>query len=75
MTKAKPARARRNTDWQREVLPVAREMVESYETGVTLRQLFYRLVSLPHDDPARLPNQQSYYIRLSAKAVENGWRP
>src|SRR4051794_17237500 len=32
-------------DWQRVILSHAREIVESYDTGVTLRQLFYRLVS------------------------------
>ena len=38
-----------------------RGIVESYDTGVTLRQLFYRLVAAQ-----LLPNTRSYYQRLSA---------
>ena len=72
MTKAKPNALRRDTNWRADVLPVARAIVESYNTGVTLRQLFYRLVSLPLDHPARLPNQDSYYARLAARTA--GWR-
>jgi hypothetical protein len=42
------------------VLDEARLIVASYDTGVTLRQLFYRLVAA-----ALLPNLGSYYKRLS----------
>jgi hypothetical protein len=52
-------------DWQRVILPHAREIVESYDTGVTLRQLFYRLVA-----DGTLPNLQTYYRRLSAMTAE-----
>ena len=38
------------------ILDEGRTIVESYDTGVTLRQLFYRLVAGHH-----LPNVQSYY--------------
>jgi hypothetical protein len=40
-------------------------VVESYDTGVTLRQLFYRLVA-----DGTLPNIDSYYRRLSAMTAE-----
>jgi hypothetical protein len=52
-------------DWQRVVLPHAQEIVLSYDTAVTLRQLFYRLVA-----DGTLPNLQSYYTRLSAQTAE-----
>jgi hypothetical protein len=42
------------------VLALAAEIVRSYDTGVTLRQLFYRLVAA-----AIVPNLNSYYRRLS----------
>ena len=43
----------------------AADIVSSYDTGVTLRQLFYRLVS-----DGTLPNLQSYYRRLSSQTAE-----
>lgn len=43
-----------------EVIEQARNIVYSYDTGVTLRQLFYQLVSRQV-----LPNKQSYYQSLS----------
>ena len=43
----------------------AKEIVLSYDIGVTLRQLFYRLVAY-----AILPNLQSYYRRLSSTTAE-----
>jgi hypothetical protein len=52
-------------DWQRVILPHAKEIVESYDTGVTLRQLFYRLVS-----DGTLPNLQNFYRRLSSMTAE-----
>jgi hypothetical protein len=56
-----------NLRWERDVLPRAREIVDSYDTGVTLRQLFYRLVS---DRTVLLPNTQSKYIYLSRITAE-----
>jgi hypothetical protein len=58
--------------WQ-PVLDRAAEIVASYDTGVTLRQLFYRLVAAEV-----LPNTQSYYKSLSdytAKARRAGTFP
>jgi hypothetical protein len=43
----------------------AAEIVRGYDTGVILRQLFYRLVA-----DGTLPNLQSYYRRLSSKTAE-----
>jgi hypothetical protein len=43
----------------------ARDIVESYTTSVTLRQLFYRLVSV-----LLIPNSQVAYKRLSALTAE-----
>ena len=51
-------------DWP-EVIGRAREIVESYDTSVTLRQLFYRLVSAQV-----VPNTQGAYKRLSALTAE-----
>lgn len=48
-----------------DVLSHAADIVRSYDTLVTLRQLFYRLVS-----DETLPNVQSYYRRLSARTAE-----
>ena len=51
-------------DW-RVVLYRAKHIVESYDTPVTLRQLFYRLVA------ARiLPNTRSYYVSLSRETAK-----
>jgi hypothetical protein len=58
-----------NLNWQHDVLPRAREIVESYDTGVTLRQLFYRLVA-DTVMPIPLPNTQSKYIYLSRITAE-----
>lgn len=43
------------------VVAEAARIVESYDTAVTLRQLFYRLVSAGH-----IPNTQNAYKRLSS---------
>lgn len=43
----------------------AARIVESYDTGVTLRQLFYRLVA-----DGTLPNTRNYYQRLSSVTAE-----
>lgn len=51
-------------DWGR-VLDRAREVVASYDTSVTLRQLFYRLVS-----EQLLPNSTSAYKGLSARTAD-----
>jgi hypothetical protein len=48
------------TDWGL-VIDEAREIVEGYETPVTLRQLYYRLVARQF-----IPNQATAYKRLSA---------
>ncbi|MDP1820435.1 MAG: hypothetical protein Q8K58_11190 [Acidimicrobiales bacterium] len=51
-------------DWSA-VLGEAEEVVYSYSTGVTLRQLFYRLVAVH-----RLPNTSSAYKGLSSRTAE-----
>lgn len=51
-------------NWQ-SILQRAADIVSSYDTGVTLRQLFYRLVSA-----LLLPNTQSAYKGLSRKSAE-----
>jgi hypothetical protein len=51
-------------DWPA-VVDRAREIVESYDTSVTLRHLFYRLVSAQV-----IPNSQVAYKRLSAVTAE-----
>jgi hypothetical protein len=59
-------------DWN-EILIEAANIVESYDTPVTLRQLFYRLVSLE-----LLKNTKSEYTQLSkrtADARRDGWFP
>jgi hypothetical protein len=48
-----------------QVLVHAAEIVRSYDTGVTLRQLFYRLVA-----DGTLPNRQQAYKTLSARTTE-----
>jgi hypothetical protein len=50
-------------EWKR-VLEQAAEIVRSYETGVTLRQLFYRLVA-----DGTLPNTDASYKGLSAQTA------
>lgn len=47
------------------VLGAARDIVDSYDTLVTLRQLFYRLVA-----SLVIPNTEYHYKRLSAKTAE-----
>lgn len=67
---------RRPATWQRDwkkILIRAKEIVESYDTGVTLRQLYYRLVS-----EGLIPNSQSVYKQLSHKSAiarREGWFP
>lgn len=59
-------------DWNH-VLGVAARIVESYDTNVTLRQLFYRLVSME-----LIENTQGRYNALSsrtAQARREGWFP
>jgi hypothetical protein len=53
------------TDWRDVVLPAARAIVESYDTRVTLRQLFYRLVAA-----GLIPNEQRKYSMLSRRTAE-----
>lgn len=60
-------------DWRNTVIPAARRVVLSYDTGVTLRQLFYRLVAR-----GIIPNNQTCYKTLSdrtARAREAGEFP
>lgn len=55
------------------ILERAAEIVASYDTGVTLRQLFYRLVS-----QGILRNETAEYKQLSARTAEarrDGWFP
>ncbi len=59
-------------DWHY-ILERAEQIVRSYDTGVTLRQLFYRLVAAEI-----IPNAQTAYKTLSAKTAEarrEGWFP
>jgi hypothetical protein len=59
-------------DWQ-PILEHAAAIVDGYDTGVTLRQCFYRLVS-----DGTLPNTTSAYKGLSARTAEarrDGWFP
>jgi hypothetical protein len=59
-------------DW-RPIMEQARAIVESYDTKVTLRQLFYQLVSRQ-----LIPNEQTKYSYLSSKTAEarrDGWFP
>ena len=60
---AKKAPARKYTDWK-PVIARAREIVEGYETRVTLRQLFYRLVS-----EGLIPNTLKSYDYLSDRTA------
>jgi hypothetical protein len=54
-------------DWQHVILPHARDIALSYDTRVTLRQLFYRLVA-----DGSVPNIRSSYQRFSSYSAE--WR-
>jgi hypothetical protein len=61
-----------NIEWNKVVLR-SEAIVKSYDTGVTLRQLYYRLVS-----EGLIPNNQNTYKLLSrktAKARREGWFP
>lgn len=55
---------RERLNWP-EIVKLAAEIVRSYDTGVTLRQLFYRLVAAEV-----LPNSQSAYKGLSSNTAE-----
>jgi hypothetical protein len=60
------------TDWA-PIVERAAEIVRSYDTSVTLRQLYYRLVS-----EQLIPNITSAYKSLSSKTAEarrSGWFP
>jgi len=54
---------KKRVSWEK-VLLVAKEIVESSELSMTLRQLFYQLVSR-----GLIPNTQSYYGHLSKKTA------
>jgi hypothetical protein len=55
---------RRSGDWSEVILPAAARIVESYDTPVSLRQLFYRLVSA-----GLIRNTQSDYQQLSHRSA------
>ena len=73
-TKVKP-----DYDWQNKVLPAAARIVRSYgRTLITLRQLFYLLVSLPPSDPGHMRNNDSDYhtlarVSAAARRGEGRW--
>lgn len=72
MPKCNDCRGIRRLVWA-DVLDHAAGIVLSYDTGVTLRQLFYRLVA-----DGTMPNLRTQYTHLSentAKARRNGWFP
>jgi hypothetical protein len=77
MASGKPSMAQRaprrgELPWN-DILRRAKQIVLSYDTGVTLRQLYYRLVS-----EGLMPNRQQSYKTLSAKtaaARREGWFP
>lgn len=60
----KPLDGRKRVAWPA-IIDRARAVVASYDTGVTLRQLFYRLVS-----EQLIPNNQSAYGHLSRLTAE-----
>lgn len=67
-----PQPVKRKRDWE-PILEQAKDIVESYDTRVTLRQLFYQLVSRQIID-----NKLSDYAYLSRKTAEarrDGWFP
>jgi hypothetical protein len=57
------------------VVARAKQIVESFATPITLRRLFYLLVSEPDGSPGKIPNRAKVYSGLSdktAKARRNG---
>jgi hypothetical protein len=58
-----PDSKRDRIEWQK-LLGRAAEITHSFNMDITLRQLFYQLVSLPHDDDGWLPNTDNYYGSL-----------
>jgi len=62
LTRPKPVRT--NLSWP-PIIAEAKRIAESYDTDVTLRQLFYRLVSAQ-----LIPNTQSKYTYLSSQTAE-----
>ena len=57
-----------NVRWP-DVLDHGAEVIAGYDTGVTLRQLFYRLVA-----EQWLPNVQPYYRRLERDDGGGTWQ-
>jgi hypothetical protein len=55
-------------DWQNVIIPRGAEIVESYSTPVTLRQLHYRLVSEATGGYRNTDNDYSYLSELTAAA-------
>lgn len=62
----------RRTKWE-SILSEAKAIVESYDTGVTLRQLFYQLVS--RQLIRNLLTDYNYLSRVTARARREGWFP
>lgn len=67
-TLTKPRRPRSGAGSWAEILRQAAAIVRSYDTGVTLRQLFYRLVS-----GGLLENTRANYDRLSSRTAKARW--
>lgn len=66
------AKMRRNASWK-ELIPTAADIVNSYDTGVTLRQLFYQLVS--HHGLENNTSKYNYLSKLTSEARRDGWFP
>ena len=72
LLKREPGCAPKNTNWK-PILLQAKQIVESYDTKATLRQLFYQLVARQI-----IENDQRKYKYLSRKTAEarrDGWFP
>lgn len=52
-----------------ELLEQVKEIIESYDFAVTLRQIYYQLVT-----KQIIPNQQKYYAKLSRLCLSRGYR-
>ena len=60
-----------------EVVPVVREIIESYTIRLTVRQIFYRLISPPYQLFAGTQNNYKQFDRILTRAREKGdidWR-
>ena len=66
------AKMRRNASWK-ELIPTAADIVNSYDTGVTLRQLFYQLVS--HHGLENKTSKYNYLSKLTSEGRRDGCFP